>query len=66
MYTLHGDRLDAHCIDVELVLRVSPSDELRVDGTVYDRLVCEDASPQYCTSFVTLFFLGEIQRVVTA
>ena len=66
MYTLHGDRLDAHCIDVELVLRVSPGDKLRIDDSVDDRLVCGDAFPQYCTSFVTLFFFGEHQRVVTA
>ena len=66
MDTLHGDGLDAHCVDVELVFRVSPSDKLRFDGSIDDRLVSEDASPQHCTSFVALFFFGERQRIVTA
>ena len=33
------DRLDANSIDVELVLRVDPGDDLRVNGTVDDGLL---------------------------
>ena len=42
---MHGDGLDAHYVDVELMFRVSPSDKLRVDDSIDDRLVGEDASP---------------------
>ena len=66
MDALHGDGLDEHCVDAELVLKVSPGDEFRVNGSVDDRLMGEDASPQHCFSFVAFFFFGERQGIVTA
>ena len=32
-------------LDVELAFRVNPSDKLRIDGAVDDRLLGEDISP---------------------
>ena len=56
----------AHCINAEIMLRVGPGDEFRVDGSVDNKLMGEDASPQHCSSFVTFLFLGESQGIVTA
>ena len=46
MDALHGDGLDAQCVNAELMLRVGPGGEFRVDGFVDNRFMGEDASPQ--------------------
>ena len=58
--------MDAHCVNVKFVLRVGPGDDLRVDGSVDNSLVGENASPQHCSSIIMFLFLWESQRIVTA
>ena len=38
--------MDPHGVNVKLVLRVGPGDDLRVNGSVDNSLTGEDASPQ--------------------
>ena len=50
---LHGDGLDAHHVNAELVLRVGPGDEFRVNGSVDNRLMGENASLQHYSFVIT-------------
>ena len=62
---MDGDGLDAHSVDVELVLRVHPGYGLRVDGAIDDGLMGDNASPQSCTVIITFVFLREDQMIIT-
>ena len=59
MYVMHRYRLDAHSVDVEAGVGVSPGDDLRVDGPLDEGLVGEETSLEYCSSVVAFFFFEE-------
>ena len=59
MDDLHGDGLDANCVNAELMLRVSPGNEFRVDGFVDNRLIGEIAFHSTAPPSSRSSFLGK-------